>query len=144
MTHLNDLHEHKPVQHRDGKPPWCNTCGMTAGYLVPVSSFDQMKENRMSLNVQKYRVKPDDQEAVEVTKTNLTEIARWCGGAVMEGLGIEESDSGDYLYIPTMTGPVSARPGEIVAKDSNGRFNVFDKERFLSKYEPYSSLRGGW
>lgn len=19
--------EHKPVQHRDGKPPWCNLCG---------------------------------------------------------------------------------------------------------------------
>lgn len=23
-------HEHKPVQHRDGKPPWCNACGHTA------------------------------------------------------------------------------------------------------------------
>ena len=21
---------HNPVQHRDGKPPWCNTCGLTA------------------------------------------------------------------------------------------------------------------
>lgn len=23
-------HEHDPVQHRDGKPPWCNTCKRTA------------------------------------------------------------------------------------------------------------------
>lgn len=21
--------DHKPVQHRDSKPPWCNTCGLT-------------------------------------------------------------------------------------------------------------------
>lgn len=26
----SDEHEHKPVQHRDGKPPWCNECGLTA------------------------------------------------------------------------------------------------------------------
>ena len=30
-------HIHKPVQHRDGKPPWCHTCGLTIGYLIPES-----------------------------------------------------------------------------------------------------------
>lgn len=25
-------HEHTPVQHRDGKPPWCNACGFTANW----------------------------------------------------------------------------------------------------------------
>lgn len=30
---------HKPVQHRDGKPPWCNKCGLTAHGKVPVSRF---------------------------------------------------------------------------------------------------------
>lgn len=30
-------HEHKPVQHRDGKPPWCKGCGLTAEGRVPVS-----------------------------------------------------------------------------------------------------------
>lgn len=28
---------HRPVQHRDGKPPWCNDCGLTAEYAEPVS-----------------------------------------------------------------------------------------------------------
>lgn len=25
-------HDHAPVQHRDGKPPWCNACGFTANW----------------------------------------------------------------------------------------------------------------
>lgn len=32
--------DHKPVQHRDGKPPWCNKCGLTAHGKVPVSRFE--------------------------------------------------------------------------------------------------------
>jgi|SRR5690625_768744 len=27
--------DHKPVQHRDGKPPWCNRCGLTAAGTTP-------------------------------------------------------------------------------------------------------------
>lgn len=26
----DESHEHLPVQHRDGKPPWCNVCRRTA------------------------------------------------------------------------------------------------------------------
>lgn len=29
--------DHKPVQHRDGKPPWCKRCGLTASFTEPVS-----------------------------------------------------------------------------------------------------------
>ncbi|KKI16382.1 MULTISPECIES: hypothetical protein [unclassified Leucobacter] len=25
-------HDHKPVQHRDGLPPWCNACGFTTDW----------------------------------------------------------------------------------------------------------------
>lgn len=35
--------EHEPVQHRDGKPPWCNACGLTEGYWVPLASFASKK-----------------------------------------------------------------------------------------------------
>lgn len=28
---------HKPVQHRDGKPPWCPACGRTKDRSIPVS-----------------------------------------------------------------------------------------------------------
>jgi len=27
--------QHKPKQHRDNKPPWCNTCGLTAEGKTP-------------------------------------------------------------------------------------------------------------
>lgn len=30
---------HNPVQHRDGKPPWCRTCGLTANFEKPESEF---------------------------------------------------------------------------------------------------------
>lgn len=33
--------EHKPVQHRDGKEPWCKTCGLTKAYEQPKSRFDR-------------------------------------------------------------------------------------------------------
>ena len=31
-----DCPDHRPVQHRDGKPPWCKTCGLTAYGVEPV------------------------------------------------------------------------------------------------------------
>lgn len=39
-------HEHRPVQHRDGKPPWCPECGLTAEGTEPVSRFATRREAR--------------------------------------------------------------------------------------------------
>lgn len=36
-----DCPDHRPVQHRDGKPPWCKTCGLTAYGVEPVGLFDR-------------------------------------------------------------------------------------------------------
>lgn len=36
-----DCPDHRPAQHRDGKPPWCSTCGLTAGGLEPVGLLDR-------------------------------------------------------------------------------------------------------
>lgn len=30
-------HDHRPVQHRDGKPPWCKVCGLTEDGETPAS-----------------------------------------------------------------------------------------------------------
>lgn len=30
-----NYHNHKPVQHRDGKPRWCNECGLTGDGQKP-------------------------------------------------------------------------------------------------------------
>ena len=35
--------DHKPVQHRDAKPPWCRKCGLTAGYEFPVGRFGKIE-----------------------------------------------------------------------------------------------------
>ena len=37
---------HFPVQHRDGKPPWCHSCGMTADGCTPVSALRPAGVNR--------------------------------------------------------------------------------------------------
>lgn len=30
---------HKPVQHRDARQPWCNTCGLDKDGNLPVTRF---------------------------------------------------------------------------------------------------------
>lgn len=35
----SDSHDHKPVQHRDGKEPWCRVCTLTADFREPVSKI---------------------------------------------------------------------------------------------------------
>lgn len=33
--------DHNPVQHRDGKPPWCRDCGLTADFENPTARRDR-------------------------------------------------------------------------------------------------------
>lgn len=37
MPPESDGHAHLPIQHRDGKPPWCKECGLDAYFKTPVS-----------------------------------------------------------------------------------------------------------
>lgn len=37
-------HVHLPQQHRDGKPPWCDRCGLTKELLVPKSRSNPQHE----------------------------------------------------------------------------------------------------
>lgn len=32
-------HDHVPIQHRDGKQPWCKVCGLTGELKVPESKL---------------------------------------------------------------------------------------------------------
>ena len=36
-----DTHEHTPVQHRDGKRPWCKVCGFDADGNAPKGIFER-------------------------------------------------------------------------------------------------------
>lgn len=33
-------HEHKPRQHRDGRPPWCDACGLTEEHRLAISRIN--------------------------------------------------------------------------------------------------------
>ncbi|AWY05347.1 hypothetical protein SEA_MEMENTOMORI_93 [Microbacterium phage MementoMori] len=39
-------HDHRPIQHRDGREPWCRTCGLNADYNAPHSMFTSRREAR--------------------------------------------------------------------------------------------------
>lgn len=39
-------HDHRPVQHRDGRAPWCRVCGLDADYNAPASRFTSRREAR--------------------------------------------------------------------------------------------------
>jgi len=43
-------HEHNPIQHRDGKPPWCRECGLTDSFQVPTSKFDRLQKHSRRRN----------------------------------------------------------------------------------------------
>lgn len=36
---------HNPVQHRDGKLPWCDECGLDKDFKEPISLFDFRKKS---------------------------------------------------------------------------------------------------
>lgn len=38
-----DCDDHRPVQHRDARPPWCKKCGLTAGGAKPVGRLDRSR-----------------------------------------------------------------------------------------------------
>ncbi|UDL16284.1 hypothetical protein SEA_KOZIE_88 [Microbacterium phage Kozie] len=39
-------HDHRPVQHRDGRAPWCRICGLDADGNAPASRFTTRREAR--------------------------------------------------------------------------------------------------
>lgn len=42
-TQLPPPHAHVPSQHRDGKEPWCNECGLNVHYEKPKSHFKTVR-----------------------------------------------------------------------------------------------------
>lgn len=82
-----------------------------------------------------YRVKPDQLKAVQVTENNKLEIAKWCGGEVME----KQDSSEGTLYIPSLQGPLTAAVGDYVAQNDKGRFEVYHQKQFEAKYEQYGT-----
>lgn len=77
-------HKHKPVQHRDGKEPWCPECGRTLNLERPQSVFNDLKESANMVEPVKYVRKPFEVDAVQVTEGNIEEVKDWCQGTLQQ------------------------------------------------------------
>jgi len=85
--------------------------------------------------IQKYTTRPDEVEAVQVTSENIDQIARWCGGEVVrEGKASDPTDVYQAVTVPRVNGPIDARLGYYVIKNSRGRFEVSSPEIFEKKF----------
>ena len=81
----------------------------------------------------RYRLKPVEIEARQITKTNRNEIADWCGCVIRRNQNVSEN----YVYLKdrksTMT--MILVPGDYVIKDNDGNFRPCNSRLFNDTYE---------
>lgn len=96
-----------------------------------------------------YRHKSTPVEAVQLTRKNVNEVAKWCGGKVVER--VKPGDPSDVyiaLDLPSTGEPIRAETfhwsthdgrkyngGEYVVRDDNGAFHAVSPVDFEAEYE---------
>lgn len=75
-------HEHLPIQHRDGRAPWCPTCGLDAYYNAPRSRFTSRREAREAALRERGQVLAAAAGAGQVTMADLARAATAANGTV--------------------------------------------------------------
>lgn len=92
----------------------------------------------MSLNTQQYMKKPENLEVIELTKDNVEEVARWCGGTLSSVRNIMNETNcplPHMLQIPSVHGGIDAELGTFVVRNSEtGRFSVMTQEHLEREY----------
>lgn len=84
----------------------------------------------------KYKSKPVEVEAFKLSHENAQELARWCGGRIVEEISpIGPAKIYVGLNIPTINGVVRASEGDYVIKDARGMFYVRKSYLFDEAYE---------
>lgn len=128
-------HNHKPVQHRDGKPPWCNECGLTRDLQIPIWMFNK-KENDNMVDTTTYVRKPFEVEAVQVTEENIEAVKDWCQGNL-------EMDNRQYIKVRVARAlnerQTKAYPGDWVLYAGTG-FKVYTNKAFHKTFERQSGV----
>lgn len=93
----------------------------------------------MTLNTQTHQRKPDRIEVVELTKDNVDEVARWCGGtrnSVRNILNADNCPQTHGLAIPSVHGGIDAEFGTFIARNhETGVFSVMTKEHLEKEYQ---------
>lgn len=85
----------------------------------------------------KFRKKPVEIEARQLTSTNAGEIASWCFGNVRGGPGGGSRDGS--VLIDTLEGQMVASVGDWVIEGIHGEFYPCKPDIFEATYEPVSS-----
>lgn len=93
-----------------------------------------MQPTIWSTAVIQYSSKVHHVEAIQLGEDNVGEIARWCGGVVID-LQSEASPNYVGMNVPTIDGGARAEKGDYILKDENGRFGVMSEQDFVKKYE---------
>lgn len=90
--------------------------------------FDLFKKRRPEVKIEKFVKKPIPVEMVQVTKENIEDVVKWCGGS----LGFCEPHTPEgmskVLGIKTREGEVQAYEGDFIAKGIEGEFYPIGKE----------------
>lgn len=87
----------------------------------------------------KYRKKPVEVDAVELTRTNSRDVAEWCEGTVgtfVDPKEITETIRG--VKIATLEGEMIALPGAFVIRGVAGEFYPCQPDIFAATYEEVS------
>lgn len=81
--------------------------------------------------VKRYSTTPEVVEAAQVTKENMEDLAKWCGGEVRES---HDEAVVPFLMIPTIAGALPARVGEWLLKNTyTNRLVVLSQRQFEAK-----------
>lgn len=83
-----------------------------------------------------FRKKPVEIQAMLLTRDNVHEVARWCGGRVIEeSKASDPSDVYIGLDIPTLEGLMRAAVGHWIIRGVQGEFYPCKPDIFAATYE---------
>lgn len=87
----------------------------------------------------RFRKKPVEIEAAQLTDEVADELAEWCGGSVwVDGMLYPESIRRKHIQIPTLEGSMEASPGDWIIRGVAGEFYPCKPDIFERTYEAVS------
>lgn len=92
-----------------------------------------------------YMIKPERVDAIKLSKVNIYDAAKWCGGRVdEEAKASDPTDVRVTLNYPTINGVRIAVFDEYLVKDEDGMFHVMKPNVFEGKYVDLSRPRSAF
>lgn len=89
---------------------------------------------RDPIPVQKYRKKPVEVDAVQLTdEADFVAIAEWCGGQL--GHGVYDGRFDTLIFLVTLEGTMAADPGDWIIRGVKGEFYACKPDIFAMTYE---------